>query len=442
MITQCSLIWKRSRFSPERLINLKTICSLDLTRFHHHSTNKFIDSISASSSFIFRVNYKTFLKEKKLHSLFSTVSNSSHDNEYSIQGKTSISDMSDVDEEHEYNLKDQGEDGSVHVKENQKEEEELYRLSKIISAYASNLAISRNKAERLIRDGNVTVAGITIPIPHFLISLEEAAHSGIKVGNTLLQINTKQTKKNHGKSNDCDLKQATRVWLAHKLPGELVTEEDPYNRPSLLQRLRRGGVGTSSSSSKRVHLKPIGRLDMQTEGLIILTNDGEYAQEMEHPRNQFHRTYRVRAFGNLTESKLNAMRKGTLEVDGIKYDQMKVTIDREQGGRKRRMLRGGKSPANTWLQVTCREGKNRMIRKVFDHLGLKVTRLIRVSFGDYTLQQIQPGMAMEVSVKELETQKHKGPLFGKFLGKKPTSKKVHQTDEDQKIIPIQWIKNR
>lgn len=239
-----------------------------------------------------------------------------------------------------------------------------YRLSKVISSFASNSSLSRNQAERLIRNGHVTIAGVPIKTPQHLISLEEANHSGIKVRNKLLQITNTNENTNNSTNDNNHTKPTTRVWLAHKLPGELVTEDDPYDRPSLIERLRRGGVGPSSS-----HLKPIGRLDMQTEGLILITNDGAYAHEMEHPKNRVHRTYRVRTFGNLTEMKLNAIRKGTIVIDGVRYDKMKVTIDRGQGERRRKNQNGGKGPANTWLKITCMEGKNRMIRKVLDHLG-------------------------------------------------------------------------
>jgi len=273
----------------------------------------------------------------------------------------------DVRDSIEPNLDEIKEDSSINKRKQ-------YRLSKIISAYVSNVTISRNEAERLIRGGFVTIAGIPITTPHFLISLEEAKHSGTKAQNTLLQIKIPNDSNADASVRNAEINR-TRVWLVHKLTGELVTENDPYERPSMLQRLRQGGVSISAnSSSSSTHLKPIGRLDMQTEGLILLTNNGQYAHEMEHPRNRFHRTYRVRIFGNLTESKLSAIRKGKIIIDGIRYEKMKVTIDKVQGNAKRRVRNGGRGPANIWLHVTCTEGKNRMIRRVFEHLGSKLYR--------------------------------------------------------------------
>ena len=270
---------------------------------------------------------------------------------------------------------------SISIKEN----EPMLRLSKVISAYSTNLSISRNKAERLIRDGKVTIAGTPIKSPYQLISLQDAQQ--IKVRNTLLQIrmndisfssksNNTLPVSNETKTNQSENK--IRVWLAHKLSGELVTEEDLYDRPSLLTRLRQGGVGANSSSAA-THLKPIGRLDMQTEGLILLTNDGNYAHEMEHPKNEVHRTYRARTFGNWTEAKLNAIRNGRVVINGIKYDAMDVTIDsptsrraiNERHGHSGRRRSANTLPANNWVQITCKEGKNRMIRKVLHHLRCK-----------------------------------------------------------------------
>merc|ERR1711920_537906 len=123
-------------------------------------------------------------------------------------------------------------------------------------------------------------------------------------------------------------------------------------------------------------IKAIGRLDMTTEGLILLTNDGLFKRELELPCNQLHRVYRVRVHGNLTDKKLRALRSGVL-YRGIKYKGMKVEIERER-----------KEGVNIWLKMTCVEGKNRLIRNVCECLGLQVTRLIRIGFGDYTLKSV------------------------------------------------------
>lgn len=145
---------------------------------------------------------------------------------------------------------------------------------------------------------------------------------------------------------------------------------------------------------------------MMTEGLVLVTNDGTYAREMELPSNSLHRTYRARVHGRVTLGKLKAIRNG-IGIDGTFYKGMKVHLEL---GPKQRDRGGGMRGANSWIQITCVEGKNRQIRRILDHLGLKVTRLIRTSFGDYDLNTIPPGMAIEVPVKPLDGQKKKGAL--------------------------------
>lgn len=194
--------------------------------------------------------------------------------------------------------------------------------------------MSRREAERHIRGGDVTVAGEKVLSPHFLV--DHGALSAIKVGGKLLQVQQSPPD--------------TRVWLAHKVPGEVVTERDPHGRPSLVERLQR--------SISHSHLKPVGRLDMSTEGLIVMTNNGAYARELELPKNNVHRTYRVRVHGKLTPHKLKAMRSGVM-VNNVRYNGMKVQIENT---RKR-------ASTNTWLRITCTQGKNRQIRNVLSHLG-------------------------------------------------------------------------
>lgn len=292
------------------------------------------------------------------------------------------------------------------------QKDELFRLSKIISQHSSNFSISRREAERKIRLGEVTVAGETITHPHFLLSFEDAQCS-IKVGGKLIEVGKKKN----------DLKN-TRVWLVHKLPGEITTDADPKGRPSLLQRIRQGGVG-----SKKDHLKAIGRLDINTEGLILVTNNGEYKRQMELPSNRLHRTYRVRVHGKLTPGKLSALRNG-VTIGEMRYTGMKVKIESNRKG----------ASTNNWLYITCTEGKNRQIRKVCNHLRLDVTRLIRIGYGDYDLNTIPPGMAIEVPVKFLSSQKKAGNLW-------PASKKKDMKENDNQnenledsAAPIKWIK--
>ena len=289
------------------------------------------------------------------------------------------------------------------------DDSDMVRLSKIISQHSTNLSISRRETERMIRSGEVTVAGEQIMSPHFLLSFK-AAKATIKVSGKLVNITetaTEQTK--------------TRVWLVHKLPGEIVSEQDPQGRPSLLDRLRRGGVGNKSD-----HLNAIGRLDMSTEGLILVTNDGRYKREMEIPSNKMHRVYRVRVHGELTPYKLKAIRAG-MTIEGTRYKGMVVELEATRGA----------SSTNNWIRLTCIEGKNRQIRKILNHLGLNVTRLIRISYGDYDLNTIPPGMALEVPVKDLEGQRRKGKLKQR---KEPRSKKSNDNGEER-ASPVKWIKS-
>ena len=287
--------------------------------------------------------------------------------------------------------------------------DDLLRISKLISQYASNISISRRETERLIRSGEVTLAGRQITSPHFQVSLKDSMNA-IKVSGKL--VNIVKTAKEMPR---------TRVWIVHKLPGEIVSEQDPQGRPSLLDRLRRGGVGSKSD-----HLNAIGRLDMSTEGLILVTNNGSYKREMELPTNEFHRVYRVRVHGELKPYKLKAMRAG-ITIDGTRYNGMLVELETARGS----------SSTNNWMRLTCSEGKNRQIRKVLNHLGLKVTRLIRISYGDYELKTIPPGMALEVPVKDLLGHRRRGSLEQRKQFRPKESKDIGEVAAS----PVKWIKS-
>ena len=186
---------------------------------------------------------------------------------------------------------------------------EPIRMVKIIATHGLNMQMSRKSAEMLIQTGQVTFGGEPISDPGHKISIKEA-FNGIKVAGRLLRLPDPKKKERMPKFADsesnservekkkpADPMMRTRVWLAHKLAGELVAEHDPEGRPSLIERLERGGVGKRKKGKKGknvqpIHLKPIGRLDMITEGLILVTNDGQYKRELELPSNGLHRTYR------------------------------------------------------------------------------------------------------------------------------------------------------
>eukprot|EP00554_Chaetoceros_debilis_P001474 CAMPEP_0194088608 /NCGR_PEP_ID=MMETSP0149-20130528/29919_1 /TAXON_ID=122233 /ORGANISM="Chaetoceros debilis, Strain MM31A-1" /LENGTH=414 /DNA_ID=CAMNT_0038772299 /DNA_START=208 /DNA_END=1452 /DNA_ORIENTATION=+ len=338
------------------------------------------------------------------------------------------------------------------------------RLSRLIAIHGLNMQMSRKSADMLIKAEQVTVAGKVITDPTHRMTLYEA-YSGIKVAGRLVRFpNPRQSKNSggdgdgsnesnsntsmsteHKKSNEQQAMR-TRVWLAHKLSGELVTEHDPSGRPSLLERLSRGGVGkpkkkNKGSSTMQIHLNPVGRLDMITEGLILITNDGKLKRELELPSNRLHRTYRARVHGLITLRKLKSLRNG-MEIDGTYYKGMKVNLETNKG----KHVKGGHT--NSWLRITCVEGKNRQIRKTLDHLGLKVTRLIRTGFGDYELNTIPPGMAIEVPVKPLKSQKRRGTLVSptssqggnKNKGPNRGPRSRNNRSRAETASPVEWIR--
>lgn len=269
------------------------------------------------------------------------------------------------------------------------DERKSLRLSKLI---ALGTATSRRNAEILIRRGKVKVSGHVIFSPTYLVELPYltamvASKSSIStwLSSTIQVSGYEFSSTHHQKQNiqkllsslngsfdiatDSAAISRTRVWLVHKLKGELVTENDPLGRPSMMERLRRGGVGKASGTGNMTSpLIPIGRLDMNTEGLVVITNDGFYAREMEVPKNNVHRIYRARVHGLITDSKVRAIRNG-LEIDGIWYRGMQVSIQRPQTKRQ-------KTKTNSWLQITCQEGKNRQIRKIMEHLKRELQRVL------------------------------------------------------------------
>ncbi|KAL7525895.1 hypothetical protein ACHAWF_001553 [Thalassiosira exigua] len=353
------------------------------------------------------------------------------------------------------------------------------RLSTLLSRH---LGLSRRQSERMILTERVTLFGKVVASPTFELrpssDPNQNSSTPMKVDGKLVQGVDHTLKFMYKEQQEHDnismpgksagivgKKGATssneypnaRVWLANKLKGELITEDDPVGRPSMLQRLIRGGVGKSSKKNRNntpVHLKPVGRLDMMTEGLMVFTNDGQYARELELPGNQLWRTYRVRVHGRLTVGKMRAMRRGlTVRVDNnmmgdvdrnpsgevvqtgklVHYKGVKVSIERKKLSSRQRGD-SGKGGTNTWLRITCTEGKNRQLRRILNALGLDATRLIRISYGDYDLNTIPPGMAVEVPCKGLKM-KNKGPLFASRSKKH----EGEEGEEERNTSTVQWV---
>ena len=227
------------------------------------------------------------------------------------------------------------------------------RIAKVIAR--AGLA-SRREAEAWIAAGRIAVNGQVIGSP----ALNVGPRDRIAVDGVPLPRRAR-----------------TRLFLYHKPRGLVTTHSDPEGRPTIFGALPK----------HLPRLISIGRLDMNTEGLLLLTNDGGIARVLELPATGWRRTYRVRALGRVTQEALDRLRKG-ITVEGIRYGPIEATLDREQG-------------ANVWLTFAIREGKNREVRRVLETLGLKVNRLIRVSYGPFELGALEDGAVKEVETAEL-----------------------------------------
>jgi 23S rRNA pseudouridine2605 synthase len=168
--------------------------------------------------------------------------------------------------------------------------------------------------------------------------------------------------------------------MYHKPRGLMTTHADPEGRPTVFDHLPEG----------LPRLISIGRLDFNTEGLLLLTNDGGLARVLELPDTGWLRRYRVRAHGEITQAQLDELKNG-IEVEGVKYGPIDATLERDQG-------------SNVWLVFAIREGKNREVRNVMAHLGLEVNRLIRISYGPFQLGEIEEGKVEEVRTRVLRDQ--------------------------------------
>lgn len=239
---------------------------------------------------------------------------------------------------------------------NERSDQAGERIAKVIAR--AGLA-SRREAEDWIAAGRVTVNGVVIDSP----ARNVTARDDVSIDGQKLPA-----------------RERTRLFLFHKPRGLLTTRVDPKGRPTVFERL----------PNNLPRLISVGRLDFNTEGLLLLTNDGELARLLELPATGWLRRYRVRAHGSVSQPQLDALRDG-VDIDGMHYGSVEATLDRIQG-------------SNLWLTFAIREGKNREVRNVLGHLGLTVARLIRVSFGPFALGEIAEGAVEEVPTRVLREQ--------------------------------------
>ena len=216
---------------------------------------------------------------------------------------------------------------------------------------------SRREIERMIAEGRIALNGEKLTTPATLLeSLDGVTVDGKPVRPAA----------------------ATRLFRFYKPPATLTAERDPKRRPTIYDRLPPG----------LPRLVPVGRLDFMTEGLLLLTNDGELKRQLELPRTGVVRTYRARAYGQITQAQLESLAEG-ITVDGIHYGSINANLERRTG-------------SNCWVEMSLTEGKNREVRRVLAHLGLQVSRLIRTAYGPLTLEGLEPGAVDEVPQGELD----------------------------------------
>ncbi len=233
------------------------------------------------------------------------------------------------------------------------------RSERIAKAMARAGIASRREVERLIGLGKVAVNGKILDTPATLVTRDDVITvDGKPIGSA----------------------QATRVWRYHKPAGLVTSHNDPMGRPTVFDALPSGLPRVIS----------VGRLDLNTEGLLLLTNDGELSRALELPSTDLVRHYRARARGKTTQEKLDTLKNG-VTVDDVTYGPIEATLDKAKESAE-----GERGPANLWISVSITEGKNREVRKVLEHLGLTVNRLIRLAYGPFQLGTLPVGSVEEV----------------------------------------------
>ena len=229
------------------------------------------------------------------------------------------------------------------------------RIAKFIAKAG---AYSRRDAEKLIFEGKVEINGRTIDSPAIFVSQKDK----ILADGKIIKLN-----------------ETTRIWLLNKPKGYITTSKDPQKRKEVFDLL----------PSKIDHLIPIGRLDLNTEGLLLFTNNGDFSRYMEHPKNKIIRKYKIKVRGKVEKEKIDEI-NGEMIINNIKYKIINAELM-------------SYSQSNSWLTIEIAEGKNREVRKIFEYLGIQINRLIRIKFGPFELGQIKKGEYIELNKKEVPT---------------------------------------
>ena len=222
---------------------------------------------------------------------------------------------------------------------------------------------SRRDVERLIAEGRVALNGIALTTPAVKVDAGD-----------VLTVDGKVVAET----------EPTRLFRYHKPVGLMTTHKDPQGRPTVFEALPAG----------LPRLISVGRLDLNSEGLLLLTNDGELARALELPGAGVQRRYRARAFGRVSQDKLDQLKDG-ITIDGVRYGAIEARLDK---------AKEGPQGANLWITVTLAEGKNREVRRVLEHLGVKVNRLIRLSYGPFALGTLEVGEIEEVGPRVIREQ--------------------------------------
>lgn len=227
-----------------------------------------------------------------------------------------------------------------------------------IAKYLARAGIaSRREVEAMIDRGEVRINGRKLTTPAFKVT-----------GREVIEVNNKRVQ----------AKEPVRVWRYHKPSGLITTTNDPEGRRTIFEELPKSLPRTVT----------IGRLDLTTEGLLLLTNDGGLARAMELPKTGLVRHYRARAHGKITQAQLDTLKAGIRTEDGTRFASIEATLERETG-------------TNNWIDVKLAEGKNREVRKALEHLGMKVNRLIRTQYGPFELSDLRPGAVEELTPEAL-----------------------------------------